>query len=123
MRPIAEAVMDVLTRSVAGSTNKTYSLAWREWIVFCQVRQEDPILATGQTELSRRDEDRLLQFCVYLADTLSRAAGTVKNKVMGVRHVHVVNGSRSSPRVAAAKEPHMTRKSRNYCHKNMRQDK
>jgi hypothetical protein len=29
---------------------------------------------------------------VYLADSLSRAAGTVKNKLMGIRHTHVVNG-------------------------------
>jgi hypothetical protein len=29
---------------------------------------------------------------VHLADSLARAAGTVKNKLMGIRHIHVVNG-------------------------------
>ena len=79
MRPIAEAVLDVLTRSTAGNTSKTYSLAWKEWLVFCQVRRESPILGGGHAEVSRHNEERLLQFCVYLADTLPCAAGTVEN--------------------------------------------
>ena len=48
--------------------------------------------ARGHTDESRRDEDRLLQFSVHLADSPSRAAGTVKNKLIGIRHAHVVNG-------------------------------
>ena len=35
LRPIAEAVLDNLTKSIAQSTNKTYYKAWCEWGTFC----------------------------------------------------------------------------------------
>ena len=92
VRPIAEAVLETLSRSVAVSTNKAYHKAWSEWLVFCRIRKENPVMVGGHSEQSRGDEERLLHFCVYLADTLARAAGTVKNKLMGIRHVHVING-------------------------------
>lgn len=34
----------------------------------------------------------MLLFCAHLSETLSRAAGTVKDKLMGIRHTHVING-------------------------------
>ncbi len=82
-RPVAEAVLEILTRSVAVSTNKTYFKAWNERRTSCKVRMESPVMASDHTPDSRFDEERLLQFSVFLADTLSRAAGTVKNKLMG----------------------------------------
>ena len=86
-------MLESLTRSVAASTTKTYFKAWSEWLTFCRIRRENPFVSAGHTDQSRADEERILHFCVYLADTLARAAGTVKNKLMGVRHVHVVNGA------------------------------
>ena len=74
-----------MKRSVANSTNRTYAVAWNDWRIFCDARGENPVLVGGHTEESRKDEERLLQFSVYLADSLSRAAGAVKNKLMSLK--------------------------------------
>ena len=79
VRDIGEAVIDNLSESIAPSSNKTYETAWRDWKVFCDIRGELPVIVGGHTTESRADADRLLQFCVFVADTLERAAGTVKN--------------------------------------------
>ena len=89
---LRSALVDKLSQSIAKSTNRTYAVAWDDWIVFCRVREENTLLVEGSGPQGREDEERLLLFCTHLASTLSRAAGTVKNKLMGIRHVHVVNG-------------------------------
>ncbi len=93
VRDLGVALADRLSQSVATSTDRTYAVAWNDWMIFCQVRRESPLIVEGGGEAGRIDEERLLMFCTHLAESLSRAAGTVKNKLMGIRHVHVVHGA------------------------------
>ncbi len=45
--PISEAVLETLPRSVAFSTNQTYTTAWSDWRTFCSVRNESPVMVGG----------------------------------------------------------------------------
>ena len=76
---LRSALVDKLSQSIAKSTNRTYAVAWDDWIVICRVREENTLLVEGSGPQGREDEERLLLFCTHLASTHSRAAGTVNN--------------------------------------------
>ena len=88
----AQQKEEMLLAHMADGTRTTYSLSWTQWLIFCRIMEVQPYLE-GETKAERRsDEELLLDFVVHLGGTLKKAAGTVKQRVFGVRYRHIQEG-------------------------------
>ena len=78
--------------NLAKGTRTAYATGWKQWTLFMQARRGSPYLTGVGVEGRRRDEDVLLEWVVHQAHALGRTEGTIRTKLMAVRHHHLIAG-------------------------------
>ena len=91
LEELRAATQEAVTAAMAKGTMESYNTAWRQWEVFEGIRGKSPLLG-GQTKAEKRDEEELLLFIIHLWNSLHRAHGTLKTKLLGIRAQHVSLG-------------------------------
>ena len=77
---------------LAKGSRVAYDTAWRQWCLFCKARKRDLYLWVTSCAERQADEELLLEYVVRFVPTMKRHPGTVKNKLMAIRHQHILRG-------------------------------
>ena len=88
---LEEAKMQLILDKLAEGTQKSYSVGWRWWCLFCKARGIEAYRTVNESTLS--DEQHIvLDFVLHLAEHGGKAVGTIKQYLSAVRSQHLMAG-------------------------------